>query len=204
VNPPVVILAAGASERLGQCKALVDLGGASALARLIRSASDAGAFEIAVVTGAHDPEIADELARIAVAPSVRRLFNPQWKRGRTGSLTLAASHFPDRALLVAPIDVPLVQPGTFRRLFEDWERAGDPPRGWLAACLDAGGRFGHPIVLGRALAAVLPERDPGSALALVRAHADPLWAVRVSDPAILDDLDTPEDLKKLRARLRYP
>ena len=37
MKPALVLLAAGASKRLGTCKALVDLGGASPLARLLEA-----------------------------------------------------------------------------------------------------------------------------------------------------------------------
>ena len=40
-----------------------------------------------------------------------------------------------------------------------------------------------------------------SPLRNLRALADPLLEVSVDSPEILDDLDTPEDLARLRARL---
>ncbi|HTF87195.1 MAG TPA: NTP transferase domain-containing protein [Planctomycetota bacterium] len=201
MKPPVVILAAGASERLGSCKALVDLHGQSPLERLIRQASLANAEEIAVVAGAHQREIGAALERIDPSRRVRLLFNPSWSLGRTGSAGVAAASFPGRALMIAPVDVPLVQSETFRRLFEAWEAQGEPPRGWLAPCLARPARYGHPLILGRELSRLLPELDPSLPLSGLRAQAQPLWAVPVTDLSILDDLDTPEDLERLRARL---
>ncbi len=201
MKPPVVILAAGASKRLGQCKALVDLRGESALARLIRAARRAGAEDLIVIAGAHAREIAAELARVDGDGRVRLLVNANWARGRTGSLAVAASNFPGRALLIAPVDVPLISSEVFQRLYEAWESAGDPSRGWLAPCVEPGPRYGHPLIVGRELGEAILRADPAEPLAHLRALADPIWAVRVSDMAILDDLDTPEDLKKVRARL---
>ncbi|HUR27644.1 MAG TPA: NTP transferase domain-containing protein, partial [Planctomycetota bacterium] len=199
-KPPVVILAAGASERLGTCKALVQLGGVSALERLLREARRGGAEDILIVVGAHRPEIEESFARSDARHRAPLLHNPDWPRGRTGSLALAAAHFGDRALLVAPIDVPMVSGEVFASLFEAWEDAGDPPRGWLAPCVDPGPRFGHPIVLGRALATQLRALDSETPLARLRAEAAPLLSVRVADVAILDDLDTPDDLKRIQGR----
>ncbi len=198
MKPVVVILAAGASERLGECKALVDLGGHSAVARLIRAARDARAEEICVVSGAHHERIAAELER---EPRVQLLYNEGWRAGRSGSLALAATALPGRALLIAPVDVPLVSGEVFECLLRAWAEAGDPPRGWLAPYVEPGRRHGHPLILGRELAAKLPAAEPWAPLRLLRTLADPLWGLRVIDPAILDDLDTPADLARLRLRL---
>ncbi len=201
MKPAVVILAAGASERLGECKALVDLGGHSAVARLIRAARHAGAEEICVVSGAHHGRIAAELERTPCEPCVQLLYNEGWRAGRSGSLALAAAALPGRALLIAPVDVPLVSGEVFECLLRAWAEADDPPRGWLAPYVEPGRRHGHPLILGRELAAKLPAAEPRAPLRLLRTLADPLWGLRVSDPAILDDLDTQADLALLRLRL---
>ena len=201
MKPAVVILAAGASERLGECKALVELGGHSAVLRLIRAAGLACAEEICVVGGAHHDLIATELERAPHDPRVRLLHNTGWRAGRSGSLALAAAALPGRALLVAPVDVPLVSTGVFECLFRAWAEAGDPPRGWLAPYVEPGRRHGHPLILGRELAAELSAGEARAPLRQMRALAVPLWGVRVFDPAILDDLDTQADLARLRERL---
>jgi len=198
----VVLLAAGASERLGQCKALVDLGGRSALQRLVEAADAAGAESIHVVCGAHAPEIGLAVEGLRERRRVEALVHPGWARGRGGSLACAALHLPGRDLLVAPVDVPLVPSLVFRQLFLAWELAGDPPRGWLAPFVAPGRRFGHPWILGRELAAGLPGTAPEQPLKALRALADPVWGIEVFDPAILDDLDTPADLERLRNALR--
>ncbi len=201
MKPAVVILAAGASERLGECKALVDLGGQCALVRLIRAATRASAEEICVIAGAHHALIAAELERDPRESRVRLVYNEGWRAGRSGSLSVAAAAMPGRALLVAPVDVPLVSHGVFDSLLRAWAEAGDPPRGWLAPYVEPGRRHGHPLILGRELAALLPACEAQAPLRELRARAAPLWGVRVFEPAILDDLDTPSDLARLRLRL---
>ena len=201
MKPAVVILAAGASERLGECKALVDLGGQSALLRLIGAARLAQDGEICVVSGAHHARIAAALEREPPGPRVRLVYNEGWHTGRSGSLALAAAALPDRALLVAPVDVPLVSHPVFESLLRAWAQAGDPPRGWLAPYIELGRRYGHPLILGRELAREISTCAPDAPLRDLRARADSLWGVSVLDPAILDDLDTQADLARLRRRL---
>ena len=119
MKPLLVILAAGASERLGQCKALVDLGGQTPLERLARagSACDGGL----VVTGAD---------HIAIAPRIPTgltvVENRDWRAGRTGSVAAAAREAPGRDLLVTPVDTPLVPKEVFEALLLAWSRAGSP------------------------------------------------------------------------------
>ncbi len=93
----------------------------------------------------------------------------------------------------------------FRALRAAWRDEGAPALGFLApACTLAGARpgrrFGHPIVLGRALAMELARFAPDQPLSELRARARPLLAVDVEDPSVLDDLDTMPDLERMRAK----
>lgn len=198
--PPLalVILAAGASRRLGTCKALVDLGGATPLERLAREGAPLDDLPPLVVSGCHHEAIA-----AALPPGVELVPNPSWEQGRTGSLAVAARARPGADLVVAPVDVPLVESSVFLALRDAWRSAGSPAAGWLAPASGTPRRRpGHPIVLGRDLALRLPDLPPDTPLKRLRSSARPLWVVDVESPAIHDDLDTPEDLERLRAYSR--
>jgi CTP:molybdopterin cytidylyltransferase MocA len=208
VNPALVILAAGESARLGACKALVSLSPHSPLALLLDAGAELYASRAAapnssppaalVITGAHRAEIES-----AAPPGVECVWNPRWSEGRTGGIALAAALRPGCDLVLAPVDVPLVPRAVFAALVRAWESRGAPARGWLAPrcrAADASFRYGHPIVLGRALAAEIAALAPDAPLRVLRERADPLGALDVEDLSVLDDLDTPEDLARLRLR----
>lgn len=199
MKPALVVLAAGASTRLSQCKALVDLGGRTPLERLLAAGAACDAIAPLVVAGA------DALAISTRAPLFAQVaVNASWAAGRTGGVQLAHRLRPGRDLLVAPVDVPLVPAEVFAALLAAWDAAGSPARGFLAPQTSLPGngpRAGHPVLIGRVLASELETLSAGAPLRALRERAAPGWRVDVSDPAILDDLDTPTDLERLRARL---
>ena len=195
--PALVILAAGESSRMGRCKALLPLTPKTPLELLTSAGAALGGGPPLVITGADHERIA------AAAPSdVEVLCNPEWRRGRTGGVLLAARHRPGRDLCIAPVDVPRVPAEVFEALLAAWTDAGAPPRGWLAPAFTPPGeeapRYGHPIVLGRELAADLDGVGPSTPLNRLRSLARPLFSVAVGTPAILEDLDTPEDFQRFR------
>jgi molybdenum cofactor cytidylyltransferase len=94
---PAIILAAGASRRLGRPKQLLQLDGETLLARIIRVARDAGAAPVLVVLGAH----AHEISASVQLHEVTTVLNPDWQEGIASSLCVGL-----RALLSCVPDAP--------------------------------------------------------------------------------------------------
>ncbi len=200
----LVILAAGEGRRLGAPKALVRL----------RAARPGSPLEWLLEAGASldpDPPLivaGRDAAAIEAALPTRAevLENPRWREGRTGGVQLAVRARPGRDLCLAPVDVPLVEAEVFQALAREWVRCGRPARGWLAPWVRSGAaqRFGHPVIVGRALLERLEGFSPDRPLRELRALASPLLALEVASASVLDDLDDPEDLARLRERLERP
>jgi molybdenum cofactor cytidylyltransferase len=219
LNVAVVLLAAGASSRLGEPKALAEIGGTRVLARMLTAVDDGlGALSTRplVVTGAHHGPIAAFLAEQDARPEVA--FHPGWALGRTTSVQAAARLRPEQDMLLWPVDVPLVSAAVLRSIVHEWDSLGQPANGWLAPSLGPsevpatkatgmergpgmGPRFGHPILLGAGLTRMALGLGPDAPLRQLRQAADPLATVLVMDDAILDDLDTPGDLARLRSKM---
>ena len=200
-SPSLIVLAAGAATRLGQAKALAQLGPRTALEHVLNSWKAAGESKapVTVVLGGEFDRIAPR-----IPPPARALQNLRWADGRTGSLQAAIEACPHRDALVSSVDTPLVAASTVRSLLEAWRSAGRPARGWLAPATrpspESPARPGHPILIGRDLLQEALELAPDTPLRDLRVRAEPLFLELVQDPAIHDDLDTPEDLNRLRKR----
>jgi CTP:molybdopterin cytidylyltransferase MocA len=81
---PAVVLAAGASTRLGEPKQLVKLVNETLLERAVRTAREAGCSPVVVVLGASHVEI---LARSQLGDAVT-VINDEWREGMASSIRL--------------------------------------------------------------------------------------------------------------------
>ena len=103
-----VILAAGASTRLGHPKQLVLLQGERLLDRAIRIARAAGCDPVVIVLGSHAERIAKEcdLTRVLV------VHNGEWQEGLASSIQAGISALPKtaEAAIVMTCDQPAVSP----------------------------------------------------------------------------------------------
>jgi molybdenum cofactor cytidylyltransferase len=82
---PAIILAAGASRRLGQPKQLVPIAGEALLARTVRIVHESGSDPILVVLGAHRETITAGIDLSQTHPVV----NPNWEQGIATSIQAA-------------------------------------------------------------------------------------------------------------------
>ncbi len=197
------LLAAGASERMGRSKALLPFEGRTFLAaalEMFRAAGVETRFVVGRATPA--PELA-AMAGICAANGARLLVNPEPERGMLSSLhvclnAMQSGDAPALAgLFVLPVDCPGVRPGTLAALAAAFRTSGAPvvvPRFGL--------RRGHPVLFAAALFEELAAAplDQG-ARAVVRAHAADRLELPVDDPAVLNDVDTPDAIARLRRAL---
>lgn len=192
-----VILAAGLSTRMGRPKALLaDPDGRTFVARLVRTFASASVENVVVVTGdAHDSIV--ESVR-ADGPSIEPRFarNARPAGGQISSLRVgldALGREPVQGLLVALVDVPMVAVDTVSMLVKAWRRHRSPV---LRPVM--GERHGHPVLFDRSVFRELRTVAAAEgAKAVLRAHAEELVDVAVTDPGCLFDIDTPADYETL-------
>ena len=197
-----MILAGGESARMGRPKALLELDGRSFVAAAVANLRAAGVVSVLVVEGAH--RLPAELPGL---DGVERVDNPDWRLGPLASLQagLRRALALDPALLgllVHAVERPRVRASSFASLIAAFER--EPEGLWQPTHL---GRSGHPMLWPRSLFAELLALDPATAdaRALVRGSASPRRRkLELDDPGVLDNIDTPADLERLRSRASGP
>ena len=81
---PAVVLAAGASSRLGEPKQLAMLGGETLLERTVRVAREAGCLPVVVVVGAEYVQVLGNSLLGDIVPAI----NDKWEEGMASSIRL--------------------------------------------------------------------------------------------------------------------
>lgn len=192
-----IILAAGASERFGQPKMLLDWRGKPLIAHVADVVLALPARPVVVVVGAQAQEIRSTLGD----RPVQIVANPNWREGMSTSIRVGlAALSPDVAgALFILGDQPKITRELLARLVARFRETGAPivePR--------CGKRPGTPTLFAREmfgeLAQITGDRGGRS---LINEHMDRVAVVQVDDPSTLQDIDTPEDYGQQMSNLKY-
>jgi molybdenum cofactor cytidylyltransferase len=192
-----LILCAGESRRWGGGpKALLRVGPASAIERILGLLRAVGVTSIRVVVGAHSEQIRGALP-IAVRSQAEWIEHADWARGRTGSVQRGLTDLaPDSEVLLWPVDHPFVSPGTVDRLLSVAEQ--DQIATWLIP--EHLGRGGHPVLLKPPAWRAVFSLSPGDSLRKILPYLGPqVLRVPVDDPGVGVNLNTPEEYQRALA-----
>lgn len=188
-----ILLAAGRGTRFGEePKLLAQVGGKSLVRHAAEAAVHSMADPVIVVTGHCADAVQAELKGLPV----QIVHNPLFADGLSTSLKAGFSALPSesRAALILLGDMPLVSASLIDALVAGWHESGEPTA--LIPTLD--GRRGNPVVISRALQAIIEELsgDVGAGPVL-RGRPDVVeWPT--ADRAVVQDIDTREEFGKLR------
>jgi molybdenum cofactor cytidylyltransferase len=191
-----IILAAGASSRMGSPKALLDYRGETFMARLVRVLG-AGSRQVIVVLGYHSEEL-----RHHVPATAHVVINPDPSRGQLSSLQTGLAALPGEAdgFGFIPVDSPAVAEDTVAKLVRAFERR---PSDTLFVIPRQSGKRGHPVLAARSVAAEFLMLPPtADAREVVHAHVDRTEYVEVDDAGIFSDVDDPEAYRRLKESAR--
>jgi molybdenum cofactor cytidylyltransferase len=196
-----LVLAAGASTRMGAVKALLRHGDGRTFVRALCDALLAsGAAPVVCVLGHHREALAAELSSL---PAVRLVVNPDPSRGQVSSMALGLAACAEASAthaVVALVDHPPPRPATLRALLD--AASAHPGDLHVPVC---DGQRGHPVIFPVSLAIPLAGAGVGEgARAVIARLGLTVRLLPVDDRAVLLDLDTPEDLAAFRAASRLP
>jgi choline kinase/phosphatidylglycerophosphate synthase len=231
VRPRVgVVLAAGRSERLsgitkGSSKALLPLGGVPLVERAVRTIRDAGCDRVIVVVG-YQADAVGNAARLA-GGDVEVVVAPGWEAGNAASLAAAEPHLAGEPSFLLLCGDHAFSTGALRPLAEAGGPAvmvdDDPtPDAWAEGtrvairgeritgfgktlpdpAIDCGAFLldGRVFDAARATAAGGDHSLAGAVTEMAR--VTPIRAVPLPDQGWWQDVDTPDDLRLAKHRLR--
>ena len=189
-----LVLAGGASTRLGQPKQLLPFGTTTLLGRVVAEARAASALdEVVVVIGG----AATEVRRRVDLAGAKVIENPEFTQGCSSSYRTGLGALDPRAQAVAVLlgDQPGVDRTVIDTVVDEWRRTQD--RILLASYQT---REGHPLVFARPLFAQLSAlQGDKAAWKIVDAHRDWIRAVPVDRPHPRD-ANTWEEYEDLLSR----
>ncbi len=184
-----LILAAGASSRLGQIKQLVSYRGKPLLLRVVEMISPQVDTPPLVVLGANAEEVA------AVLPAtIPVCYNPDWPVGMRSSICCGVSNlqYESDGLLLVTVDQWLIQPDDIGSLVRLWKQ--NPEQAVAARYADTS-RI--PVIFPKSAFPLLLKGGSGDGAAAVLQAMSPL---AIEMPRAEFDLDTPGDMLELRGR----
>jgi len=188
-----VVLAAGASSRMGGGKLLTELDRKPMVRGVVDAALGSRASPVVVVTGNKGDAVREALAGC----DVKVVDNPGFSSGLSSSLKLGITTLRadcDGAVIVLG-DMPAVTSALIDRLVE----AFNPAEGRAICVATHGGKRGNPVLFARRFFEEIEsiEGDVG-ARGLIGAYPELVCEVEADSDAPLIDIDTPEDLAAYR------
>lgn len=186
-----VILAGGASSRMGFPKALLTLGDVTFADQLIGLFRD-GCEQTILVIGYEA-----ERVRRGIRETVDFAVNPSPARGMLSSLQcgLAEVRSQIEGVFFTPVDMPLIQPATLVRLIEGFS-------GGMTIVPEHAGRHGHPVLMPAKLIPEFLAADPNDSSASEILHRHPIRYLPVDDPGVITNINSPDAYMHLMAEAR--
>lgn len=189
----ILLLAAGASSRMGTIKQLLPWKGTSLINHMLKVACSSNASEVVVVLGANAEEIKRVLDTETGASVV---YNKSWASGLGKSISLGIEILMEKqpeiqAVLVMLCDQPLIEAGYLNKMITSFHEG----KGHIIATAYAE-NIGVPALFSAPYFTELQSlEDDFGARELLKKYKDETFIL--SPGNILVDIDTPQDYKRL-------
>jgi len=202
----LIILAAGASTRMGTPKQLLPYRERSFIRYITESAICASQQRfaiasvcqpIAVVLGANAEQIKPEISQLPV----QIVENQQWDEGMSSSIRVGLEALLGvnqnlEAVAIALCDQPFVSSQTINQLIEAYHLTGKP-----IIASEYAGTLGVPVLFSHTLfSELMALKSNEGAKQLIKRHIHEVFSIPFPDGAI--DIDTPNDYEKLQTLMK--
>ena len=188
-----VVTAAGLSSRMGVDKPLLELGGSTMLRLIVSAFAQAGAAEVAVVTGHHARQVREHVADM---PLARCLYNPLYAQSDMFySVCLGIRQVYPRchSLFICPVDSPLFQAESLAVMENALHSTGAD-----VVIPSYQGRKGHPLLIAsHAAASLLDYSGEGGLRQAIRSSNLRVHIQDLPDPGLVMSANIPEDFARL-------
>jgi molybdenum cofactor cytidylyltransferase len=186
-----VVLAAGASTRMGAQKLLLPLGGEPIVRRTVRQICDTGVDEVLVIVGHEHENVLEALKGLAI----RYALNEMYQEGMGSSFRTAVEHLGGSdAAMFALADQPFVTTKEYRAVLDTFLQHAP-----AIVSVRYGDVTAPPHMFSKELFPELAQLEHGARPVLER-HSD--CRIVLQFPAeLLQDIDTPEDYEVAKRRL---
>lgn len=189
----LMILAAGASTRMGTPKQLLAYRGCTLIRYMAEVAIASVCQPIAIVLGANAERIKPEISQLPIQIGE----NQEWAEGMSASIrvgleALLAMNPNLDAVAIALCDQPFVSPQTLNQLVEAYHLTGKP-----IIASEYAGTLGVPALFNRTLfSELMALKSTEGAKKLINKHIHRVFSIPFLEGAI--DIDTPKDYDQLQ------
>jgi molybdenum cofactor cytidylyltransferase len=192
-----IILAAGASARMGHPKQLLPWGEKTMLQHVVDIVSAAPVDQIVLVLGYQAQKVLDslDLGQQPATPSIQVVINPHPERGLSSSMQVGLAALEDDidAALFVLADQPAITPQIIGAIVERYRQTHAP-----IVVPVYQGRRGNPTLFAREMfPALMQVRQDQGGRAILGRYAHLIAQVEVGSDAIFQDIDTVEDYRRI-------
>ncbi len=192
----ILLLAAGASSRMGSPKQLLEWGGKTLLEHQVDTLKNLG-HPVSVVLGSHADSITQ---RTSINATI--LHNPDWHNGIGTSIALGVQsllrNYPETdGFMVTLVDQPLLEEQDYGNLIDSFQ----PGKGMIIVSRSSEGIWSVPVLFDASYLEELQSLDGDKgAMGIIRSHSEKVKLVNCSN---LEDIDDTEDYKRILARFNH-
>jgi molybdenum cofactor cytidylyltransferase len=191
-----IVLAAGESRRMGRSKLLLPYGDKTIIETVVQNVVSSRADRVVVVLGGHRREIEEKIRGFAV----KKVINRRYQEGMLSSVRRGLCALPSsaRAAVFILADQPDVSSSLIDSVIEAYCREN---KGIVLPVYRK--KRGHPLLIDLKYRREVEVLSPDIGLrGLLREHRDDIFEVPVPSPAVLRDIDDPDDYGRALGMIR--